>query len=264
MFEKLQTKKNEQEVREADFQKNINQILKDIHYKYLSKIADMEYENKFAYDFAGMLAALSRDSKQSFKDIDNEKFAELLKKNDIKRVAEVGPGSDKSSMVLPLKPAFDSAGSELYVIQPLLDYTQDKFEAKGINVINKSAGRLENAKLNLDIIIAHRVFSIGGQAIAVNIEDCKNNIKKVTHSVLDLIHQFSDNPNALMVLFGGSIMVLDRSEIEKEAEVLCWKSFDNETDSMLKDSIRDMDELYLEKIYDNAPNFIVLKKKQKS
>ncbi len=255
------------ETKEASFLLRVHDILSEMHQGILKEIGGAQYENKFCWTFAGVVGALAPDSTESIKGLNKEKFIELLKQNSIKKVAEVGAGAD--SMIFPLRSTFKAAGCEMLGIGTDLPLWQrNDFNNAQIQIIKKEAGNLKDEKLDLDLVIAHNVFSLGGQLTAGRFgDDSKKMIQLINSAVVDVIHQLSDNPRASVVLFEGfDLMPLDKAIIAKEANILSWEKQNTDHGWRFRAHADDPDyadiyEPYVRDIYKQAPNFVVLQKK---
>ncbi len=251
-----------QEKKEEEFWKHLDALTDSGNVTVLENIGGREYDNKFSLDFKGIVTALRQgnDAQTELRTLDN--FAEVLKAAHIKKAAEVGAGTPYSSMIQKLAPAFNTAGIQLFSIGDSSGKYDPEFEKDGIRVIPEEAGDLPEEKLDLDLVIAHNVFSLGGQFTAGrDYKDSDEPIHWVTIGVLDLVKHLSDNPQATIVLSEAyDIMPLDREAIAKEVNILCWHKMHTSGGWIYRAEIMYDDEL-TKRVYRDAPNFVVLQKK---
>lgn len=255
-----------QEKQEELFWKHLESLTDSGSLDVLKTIGGREYNNKFSLDLKGIVSALTLDQNSPVAMNTLEDFANVLKSANIKKAAEVGAGIPYSSMIQKLVPAFQKAGVELLAIGDSSPKYDAEFEKDGIRVIPEHAGNLSAEKLNLDLVIAHNVFSLGGQFTAGReYRNPDEPIHWVTDGVLDVVKHLSDNPRATIVLYEGyDIMPLDREAIAKEADILCWRKLHTDGGWMYREEDMYDDELS-KRVYKESPNFVVLQKKaQKS
>lgn len=255
----------QQELRETSFNNHFDYINEQTHYTVWDELAGKQYENKYSTDLTAFLTAITVNNKEKIENLENPHgLISALRLAGIKNVAEVGPGSQfNESLILPVRHPFQSAGCKLLVItDDFGEESKSKFKDQGIEVVDKEAGNLGNENLNLDLVFAHNVFSLGGHYTAGRYDtDPINIIKLITNSVIDLIKQLSDNPNASIILTETyDFMPLDRGLIEKEAVVLSWIDSTNMNASICRSAVENESD-YVVDIYNRAPRLVVLQKK---
>lgn len=247
------------------FMSRIFELMTDVHDDFLKGVKDLQYYNRAGWIFNGIVTALAPDKNDVIKNFNAQTFANLLKRSNIKQVAEVGAGSENESILFPLVDLFRNGGASMIMIGGYSQHSKSEFTKKGITTVSEYAGQLaqQNLKLGLDLIVARDVFSIGGTGFA-NME-IDEKINDVNHAVIDLIHQLSDNPNAAIFLIEGwDILLLDRTIISKYADVMCWYPMHTTNGYLFRSP--DYVEIYkpeIRSVLKNSANFVVLRKKQK-
>lgn len=244
------------------FTKRVQDILSQTHYTFLKDIAGHSYENKFCWSFAGMMAILAPNKKQNLKDLNREKLISLLQQKNIRKICEVGPGTPAESMLYPLAPLLQEAGCEISVMaSDLSEFTRDNYAEEGITIIRKEAGKVQDPTLSFDIVIAHNVFSLGGQLTAGRWNDNPEEIiAAIEKGVLDIVQSMSTNPCASIILTEQyDILPIDRSVMNVHMNILSWHALQTDNGWLYKN--QEHFSAQVRQIYNDAPNFIVLQKK---
>lgn len=248
--------------KERNFSRYVERVEQVNANKFFTDIKDSSFECKFEKILNGMLAVLSDDMDRD--PVTKEKFAGLLKKNAIRRMAEVGPLDYNNSLLVPLQGVLAEGDCKAIMIGQIPNHDEWKFEEAGFAVIDKEAGELSADKLDLDFVVAHNVFSIGGQINSYRtLEGQEEFVNMLSGSVLDLVRQLSDNPHAAIVLTETyDLMPLDREAISAEADIIAWEAIPTMNGHNFRLEDDGYESLRMRQAFCQAPNFVVLRKKR--
>ncbi len=236
----------------------IHQILSQIHYKFLINIGGIQWENRVVWPFSGLMAVLA-DKKMDMGTLTADTVIKILQKNKVRHICEIGAGNTAESVIYPLAEIFRKAGCKMTVIERRISTaTISAYESKGISVLHKNAGEINDSSFGADIIIARNVFSIGGQGVGGSLsDDPQETINDIEKAVLDTINCLSTNPSATIILTEGyDILPIDKTVIEKKAKVVAWCEWGSSNAWMYKGE-RDFPP-NVQRIYNQSPNFVIL------
>ncbi|MDB4983830.1 MAG: hypothetical protein JWM20_9 [Patescibacteria group bacterium] len=200
-----------------------------IESKFLEKYG-LEFSNKFSATFYSMIGSLIKNETKPFGILTEEKIIKLLKKNEIKSVAEIGPSQTIASFLFPIRTLFQKAGCTLTFVESHLGaHTLAEMAQCGIKHLVIDAGEMKSAGCEFDIIIAHNVFSFGGiytHKSSTMDEEYDVLVPRVCDSALDAVKCLSKNP-AAVALFTEQydILLVDSEEVSKHAEILYWQEW---------------------------------------